>query len=204
MTKKRPAAPPQTARDRILAAALDVFVESGFEAASTNAIAARADVAKGLVFHYFQSKDQLYLAVYDARVGDVLRALDGPLPTDLFERLHALSARKLAFYQAEPAVYRFFLAATVDPPAALRDALATRRAAMAADGWKKIAADLDASRLRSGVTLAAALETLSALADGLERRVIAELSTAREPADLASLTRKLWAHFERLRDGLYR
>lgn len=204
MTKARAAATPKaSAPERILGAALEVFVESGYEAASTNTIAARAGVAKGLVFHYYPSKEQLYLAVYDARVGDVVRALEGPLPADLFERLHALSARKLAFYRAEPLVYRFFYASAVDPPAGLRDALAARRAALAKDAWRDLAAGLDTSRLRRGTSVAEAMDTLSALADGLERRMIAELSAARGSADLTKLVAKLWTHFERLRDGLY-
>jgi AcrR family transcriptional regulator len=77
---------PEVARARILEAARSEFAKHGFVAASTNAIAQVAGVAKGLVFHHFESKLALYLAVVD-RVGD--RIVDEFLqrtdwPTDLF------------------------------------------------------------------------------------------------------------------------
>jgi len=49
--------------ERILAAAKDLFAESGFNAVSMNAIAERADVSKANVFHHFKSKNELYLEV---------------------------------------------------------------------------------------------------------------------------------------------
>jgi TetR/AcrR family transcriptional regulator len=49
--------------ERILAAAKDLFAESGFDAVSMNAIAERAGVSKANIFHHFKSKNDLYLAV---------------------------------------------------------------------------------------------------------------------------------------------
>jgi AcrR family transcriptional regulator len=193
-----------SARDRILKAALQAFVESGFEGASTNAIATAAGVAKGLVFHYFQSKEGLYLAVYDSNAEAIFQSMRGPLPPDLFERLHALSLRKLAFFQSDPLLYRFFYTASVDPPPAVRDALAARRGALAAEGWKMIADGVDGSSLRAGLTIAEALETLTLLTEGIERRTVARLSVQAAPANLEALAKDLWVHFARLRDGLYR
>lgn len=51
----------QRTRERILAAALVEFGEKGFEAASINAICAESQVPKGLLYHNFKSKDDLYL-----------------------------------------------------------------------------------------------------------------------------------------------
>ena len=55
--------PATDATERILAAARDLFSESGFDAVSMNAIADRAGVSKANVFHHFKSKNDLYLAV---------------------------------------------------------------------------------------------------------------------------------------------
>lgn len=55
--------PGTDATERILAAAKDLFAESGFDAVSMNAIADRAGVSKANVFHHFKSKNDLYLAV---------------------------------------------------------------------------------------------------------------------------------------------
>jgi AcrR family transcriptional regulator len=50
-------------RERLLAAALEVFAEQGFQAGTTKAITQRAGVAEGLLFHYFPTKTDLMLAV---------------------------------------------------------------------------------------------------------------------------------------------
>ena len=62
------AKPPADARRRILDAAVAEFVARGFEGASTNTIARVAGVAKGLVFHHFGSKSDLFLAITTALV----------------------------------------------------------------------------------------------------------------------------------------
>ena len=48
---------------RILAAAEELFARQGFDAVSMNAIAEAASVSKANIFHHFESKVALYLAV---------------------------------------------------------------------------------------------------------------------------------------------
>jgi AcrR family transcriptional regulator len=55
----------ERSRERILAAALEVFAEKGFEAASISDVTARAGVSRGLVSYYFSSKDQLAAELLD-------------------------------------------------------------------------------------------------------------------------------------------
>src|SRR5207244_7142507 len=50
------------ARERILAAALQVFAEQGFDGARTREIAERADANLGLIKYYFDGKEQLWKA----------------------------------------------------------------------------------------------------------------------------------------------
>ena len=54
------------ARDRILAAAADLFAERSFDGATTRAIAARAGVAQPLLNYHYQSKEALWRAAVDS------------------------------------------------------------------------------------------------------------------------------------------
>ena len=58
------------ASERILTAAEALFAEHGFDAVSINAIAKHAGVSKANVFHHFNSKDELYIAVLRAACRD--------------------------------------------------------------------------------------------------------------------------------------
>ena len=54
-------------QQRILNAALKEFAQKGYKNASTNQIVKEADISKGLLFHYFKNKKQLFLFLYDYR-----------------------------------------------------------------------------------------------------------------------------------------
>lgn len=55
------------ARERILAAAYDLFCRNGIRAVGVDAIVERSDVAKMTMYRHFRSKDDLVLAVLERR-----------------------------------------------------------------------------------------------------------------------------------------
>jgi AcrR family transcriptional regulator len=56
-------------RAALLRAAGRVFAEHGFHQATLEAVAAEAGVSKGALYHYFPSKEQLFLALLEDRLG---------------------------------------------------------------------------------------------------------------------------------------
>lgn len=62
---RKPAVPGVDRRQQILEAALAVFAEQGFTGATTKDIAARAEVTHGLIYFYFESKEDLFLAAFE-------------------------------------------------------------------------------------------------------------------------------------------
>jgi AcrR family transcriptional regulator len=69
----RPSADPT--RERIVAAALDLFSERSFEGATTREIAARAGVTQPLLNYHFQSKNTLWRAAVDSLFEELTDAL---------------------------------------------------------------------------------------------------------------------------------
>lgn len=65
-----PARASTEAVSRILAAAEELFARHGFDAVSMNAIAEAASVSKANIFHHFESKNALYLAVVRGACAD--------------------------------------------------------------------------------------------------------------------------------------
>ncbi|MBQ7581356.1 MAG: TetR/AcrR family transcriptional regulator [Lachnospiraceae bacterium] len=55
-------------QDAIINAALKVFAENGYRKASTDVIVQTAGISKGLLFHYFISKQGLYEFIFDYSV----------------------------------------------------------------------------------------------------------------------------------------
>jgi AcrR family transcriptional regulator len=69
-------------RDRIIAAATDLFSERSYDGASTREIAARADVTQPLVNYHFRTKEELWRAAVDSLFDRLTRTMD--------ERTHGL------------------------------------------------------------------------------------------------------------------
>jgi AcrR family transcriptional regulator len=70
-------------RDRLVAAAREVFEEQGFNDTTMSDVAARAGVSHGTVYVYFDSKSALLAEVVDSLLSDVrgyLRGIEGDDP----------------------------------------------------------------------------------------------------------------------------
>ena len=69
-------------RERLLATALTVFTERGYDGSTLDQVAAAAGFSKGAVYSNFASKDELFLALMDRQVEDyVARIRDVLLET---------------------------------------------------------------------------------------------------------------------------
>ncbi|MHA6630829.1 TetR/AcrR family transcriptional regulator [Pseudonocardia sichuanensis] len=78
------------ARERILAAAEQLFAESGFDATPTSRIAERAEVPKGLVHYYFKRKPDLLSALVERLPDDRIDPDRVVVPGDVAASLHRL------------------------------------------------------------------------------------------------------------------
>jgi AcrR family transcriptional regulator len=73
-------------RERILAAALEIFSQAGFDGTTTRDLAGRAGVNLGLIKYYFGSKEKLWRAAVDRAAGGLQEALAGAVPDALETR----------------------------------------------------------------------------------------------------------------------
>lgn len=82
-------------RERIIAAARELFRSRGFEATTTGEIAERADVGKGTLFFHAKSKDELLVMVFQEDIGRTIERAFATVPkTAAFidQAMHVLSA----------------------------------------------------------------------------------------------------------------
>lgn len=103
-------------RQRILKAALGVFRERGFEAATMREVAAAAGMATGAAYYYFPSKDAIVLAFYEDAQHAMQPALEAVLARkgSLEASLHGIIQVKLDTF-AENRQLMSALASHVNP-----------------------------------------------------------------------------------------
>jgi AcrR family transcriptional regulator len=83
------------ARDEIVHAAAEVFMEFGFAATSIDAVAERLGATKGRIYHYYGSKAELYFDVQTAAMEKLIREIEpiAKRPGNAAERLEAMALR---------------------------------------------------------------------------------------------------------------
>jgi AcrR family transcriptional regulator len=103
---------PEEKRLRIINAGFEVFSKSEYKKASTDDIAARAGISKGLLFYYFHDKKSLYLFLLDyAKQLMTDRVLDQRFfeITDVFELLEYAASRKYQILSVSPYILDFMM-----------------------------------------------------------------------------------------------
>ncbi|MEA4870695.1 MAG: TetR/AcrR family transcriptional regulator [Christensenella sp.] len=95
-------------RQEILNAGLSLFIQKGYSGTTIKDIAGAVGMSVGLLFHYFASKEELYLAL-------VTLGIEGPMssvqPTQMEPLLffEETAERILRYIQTEPFVARMFV-----------------------------------------------------------------------------------------------
>jgi TetR/AcrR family transcriptional regulator len=143
-------------RQRILASAMAEFSEKGYGLSSINTICAADDLSKGILYHYFKDKDEVYLACIQACFDALTAYLQEHKPDgcDGESRLRAYFEARLGFFQENPQYHRIFCGAVISPPPHL-----SQRIKQARDGFDALNLELftdilDSLRLRPGITKA--------------------------------------------------
>ncbi len=101
-------------RQSILQAAHDVFFENGFHRATVDNVAERAEVSKGTVYLYFESKETILAHLLLETLDELIEELEQAyvtaesLPAD--EQLRRLGQAYLRFFKEEPECFRLLMA----------------------------------------------------------------------------------------------
>ena len=98
-------------RQEILAAAVKVFGKKGFAATCVGDVADAAKIAKGTVYLYFDSKEEIYAAAVQMAVAQLRERAAERIRTvsGVRERLALSIAVRLEFWQDKQSLYRLLL-----------------------------------------------------------------------------------------------
>lgn len=180
---------PAARRARITRAALEVFGSCDYKRASTDEIAARAGISKGLLFYYFRNKRSLYFHLLrqmyhlveqhmkENRVEEI---------DDFFGRMDAGVEQKLALFQATPWVLEFAVRAWYCTDREVAPAVRAWMNRLREELYDTWFSGIDTGRFRPDVEPRQVLDMLVYLTDGyLHGRLMAG-----RPLDLAEILKE--------------
>ena len=96
--------------ERILESSLEIFARDGYEKASTNEIVMKAGISKGLLFHYFGSKRNLWIFLNDFVCEHIVEKIRDNIDwneSDLLNRARDITELKVVAMKDYPGILEF-------------------------------------------------------------------------------------------------
>ncbi|MFC2947449.1 TetR/AcrR family transcriptional regulator [Virgibacillus sediminis] len=165
-------------KQRILNAALKEFSEKGFEMASTNEIVRNARIGKGMLFYYFNNKQDLfyYLIDYSLNVmtNQFLNRIDVTEP-DFIQRMRQIAKIKLDYFRAHPHINNFISSVILDDQLSLPKGLQDRLRDLKRKGGEIMYENVDTSLFRTDIDVNKAFNLIRWAMDGYRQEITSQL-----------------------------
>lgn len=105
----------QQTRQQIIDAAFELFANDGYSRTSISAVAEKAGVSKGLIYHYFESKEAILEAIFDHLVSLGDEVMDFPDHFSPADKIRQTLEQTFAFIREQPDFGRLMVALAIQP-----------------------------------------------------------------------------------------
>lgn len=196
-------------REIIINAALEEFAQKGYKNASTNEIVKKANISKGLLFHYFTNKKKLFLFLYDYSKDIFLNEFYDKVnyeETDIIKRWKQIVLLKMELIQKYPVLYDFILASAVEDSKEVKQELESQTKNVLEDSYKRLFNNIDTSRFKAGMDIKRVLEIIFWVAQGFSNRELDHIKsdpTYRSHIDTNALVEEFELYLDLLKDTFY-
>lgn len=161
-------------RNKILKASLEEFAEHGYEKASTDRISQRAEVSKGLIFHYFGSKSKLYLITMNSCIDEIMEDYKNTdfANKDFLSIIKLLMKIKYEFFIRNPLQYKLIVNGFFNSPKELKNELTERYNDLRKTGLDIIGGFIEGLPLKKNVSVENVVDVISGIEDVLESKYL--------------------------------
>ncbi|UUI03476.1 TetR/AcrR family transcriptional regulator [Oceanobacillus jeddahense] len=195
-------------KDAILNAALKEFAANGFDDASTNVIAKEAGISKGLMFHYVNSKKDLFLFLYDYCTKMIdeeyldLMNFDEP---DIFEKLRQSYLLQLELIQKYPWIFEFINLSSATKSDEVNRELEKRTHEKVSSCHETLFDTVDESKFREGLDIKKSKQLILWSNVGFTNQILADMrNTKTSELDYDHIIAELDGYLDELRKVFYR
>jgi len=183
-------------RTSILNTAITEFCK-GYEEGSTYAIIKAAGVSKGLLFHHFGTKKDLFLQTYDYAIEIVMTEFYGLInleQRDILERWKQVALLKMDLMQKHPRIFDFINHAAFTESEEVKTEIAERRGSFTEETYPKLFYDINRSLFREDIDADIAIKVILYTIEGY----------AQGEADAGKSSEDYYSEYKRYLDDLER
>lgn len=161
-------------KQKILNASLEEFSEYGYEKANTDRISSKAGVSKGLIFHHFGSKENLFIITINKCIDDILFEFnDFNMPDeDFISIIMKLMQIKYEFFKKNPMHYKLLVNGFYNAPKKLKTQLQQRYSEIKQIGFDIIADIIEGLPLKKDVSIKSIITIIAVITNVIESKYI--------------------------------
>jgi TetR/AcrR family transcriptional regulator len=188
--------PEDSKRRNILNAAMAEFC-NGYEKASTDAIVKAAGVSKGLLFHYFGTKKDLFLYAYNYAIQTVMAEFYDLInldERDILERWKQIALLKMDLMQKHPMIFNFIAHASFPDSSDVKNSILEQRSKLTDEVYPRLFYDVDRTLFREDIDADTAIRVILYTIEGY----------AQGEADPGKSTADYYGEYERYLNDLER
>ncbi|WP_249597972.1 TetR/AcrR family transcriptional regulator [Peribacillus frigoritolerans] len=106
----------QASKEKIRAAAMELFIKQGYYATSISDIAKQAGISKGLLYNYYKGKEELLSEMVEARIKEVVEVMEEAFTLNTpREQLEHIINGAIDNIHQKPEIHRFYLHLQTQP-----------------------------------------------------------------------------------------
>ena len=194
-------------KNRILEAALVEFAEKGYKKASTNSIVREAKVSKGLLFHYFISKKELYIYLHQFAIDTITKELYEGVnfaDRDVLNRLSASTIQKIESYSKHPLFVQLFENHVTVDDEEIQQRTNAYAQKVATESYDKLFSNIDYYFFSDRININHALEVVKWTIDRISNDWIIKNNFKFKPESYGSLQEEIGIYLDLFRDSFYK
>lgn len=162
-------------QNQIINGAIKVFSASSYRQTSTIDIAREAGISKGLLFHYFNNKKELYLYLYKYCVELVFSVLENNRnleERDFFDLLLYSQRIKCKLMKEHRYIYDFIVKVYMENDIEIQEEIAKYSKPLIEDNYRQFIERVDAGKFKEDVDIPLLFQTLQWCSDGFMRSAL--------------------------------
>jgi AcrR family transcriptional regulator len=194
-------------KNRILEAALLEFAERGYKKASTNTIVREAKVSKGLLFHYFISKKELYIYLHQFAIDTITSELYEGVnfaDRDVLNRLSASTVQKIESYRKHPLFVKLFENHVYVDDEDVQKRTNEYAQKVAKESYDKLFSNIDYYLFNDRININHALEVVKWTIDRISTDWVVKHNYTFKPENYSSLIEEIGIYLDLFRDSFYK
>lgn len=194
-------------KSRILEAALVEFADKGYKKASTNTIVREAGVSKGLLFHYFISKKELFILLYSHAREVITSELYEKVnfgDKDVLNRMTESTVVKVQSYISHPLFMQLFEKFPLVEDQEIIDKINHLNKRVQEDTYKKIFTDIDYYAFQEELNIDRCLQVVRWTVDKISMDWQILQNQSNKAPDFEVLKENITHYLELFRDSFYR